>query len=207
MNEILKKYKTFLSYEEVNTLLQIDNKSILFFDMDGTLIDTDYANFLSYKKAIQKVIDLDYDSSYYFHKRFTRNTIKKIFPNINQIDFEKIIEQKNKLYKNYLFKTKLNNLFVEILEKYSKTNITVLVTHSHKDRAVMILKYHRILDKFSHKFYQQDGDKGSVNKFEYALKYLDIPATSIIVFENEDIEINKAITAGISMKNIIRKRT
>ena len=206
MNKILEKYKDVLYPEEIHTLLEINSTSILFFDMDGTLIDTDYANFSSYKKAIQEVTDLDYNSSYNIHKRFTRKTIKEIFPAISQTNFEKIIQQKNKIYKKYLFKTKLNNLFVEILQKYSTTNITVLVTHSHKDRAVMILKYHRIFDKFTHKFYQQNEDKGRVNKFEYALKYLDIPVTSVIVFENEDMEINKAITANIPMKNIIKKR-
>jgi len=35
---------------DIDALIQAD--SVLFFDMDGTLIDTDYANFLSYKKAI-----------------------------------------------------------------------------------------------------------------------------------------------------------
>ena len=35
--------------------LRIKADSILFFDLDGTLVDTDYANFLSYKKAIEFV--------------------------------------------------------------------------------------------------------------------------------------------------------
>ena len=35
--------------------IKIDIDNILLFDMDGTLINTDYANFLSYKYAIQKV--------------------------------------------------------------------------------------------------------------------------------------------------------
>jgi beta-phosphoglucomutase-like phosphatase (HAD superfamily) len=206
LNKILEKYKDILSPEEIHTLLEINSTSILFFDMDGTLIDTDYANFLSYKKAIQETINSNDDFLYNINKRFTRQTIKELFPTINQTNFEKIIQQKNKIYKNYLFKTKLNNLFAEILQKYSKTNITVLITHSHKDRAVMILKYHRIFDKFTHKFYQQNEDNGRVNKFEYALKYLDVPANSVIVFENEDIEINEAIITGIPIENIIKKR-
>ncbi|CAA6808177.1 MAG: Unknown protein [uncultured Sulfurovum sp.] len=200
---MIEKYKDTLSINEMNTLLKIDSTNILFFDMDGTLVDTNHANFLSYTKAIKEVTNVEYYSSLNIHKRFTRKTIKKIFPDINQIDFEKIIEHKNKLYKNYLFKTKLNSLFLEILQKYSKTNTTVLVTHSHKDRAVMILKYHRIFDKFTHKFYKQNEDNRRVNKFEYALKYLDVPATSVIVFENEDIEINQALTANIPI-NILQ---
>ncbi len=38
---------------------KIRNSDLLIFDLDGTLIDTDYANFLSYKAAIKKLFSLD----------------------------------------------------------------------------------------------------------------------------------------------------
>jgi len=115
LNKILEKYKDILSPEEIHTLLKINSTSILFFDMDGTLIDTDYANFLSYKKAIQEIINPSYDILYDINKRFTRQTIKELFPTIHEINLKKIIQRKNILYKNYLSKTKLNSLTVEIL--------------------------------------------------------------------------------------------
>ena len=203
MKKIIEKYKDTLSINEINTLLKIDSKSILFFDLDGTLIDTDYSNFLSYKKAIQEIINPSYDILYDINKRFTRQTIKELFPTINQINFEKIIQRKNILYKNYLFETKLNKLFIEILKILSKTNITVLVTHSHKDRAVMLLKHHMIFDKFTYRFYQQNINEGKVNKFQYVLTSLNINSNSIFLFENESLEIEKAIILGIPIENII----
>ena len=30
----------------------INSETVLFFDMDGTIVDTDFANFLSYRDAI-----------------------------------------------------------------------------------------------------------------------------------------------------------
>lgn len=33
----------------------ISDDTVLFFDLDGTLIDTDYANYLAYEKAIQTI--------------------------------------------------------------------------------------------------------------------------------------------------------
>ena len=39
---------------EIN--LNINSDTVLFFDMDGTLIDTDFANFLSYQEAIKSVM-------------------------------------------------------------------------------------------------------------------------------------------------------
>ena len=203
MKKIIEKYKDTLSINEINALLKIDSKSILFFDLDGTLIDTDYSNFLSYKKAIQEIINPSYDILYDINKRFTRQTIKELFPTINQINFEKIIQRKNILYKKYLFKTKSNKLFIEILKTLSKTNITVLVTHSHKDRAVMILKHHMIFDKFTHRFYQQNINGSKVNKFQYVLNSLNITSGSIILFENEFLEIENAIISGIPIENII----
>ena len=203
MQKITEKYQNILSINEINTLLKINNKSILFFDLDGTLVDTDYANFLSYNKAIQKVINPNYNLIYDINKRFTRQTIKETFPNINETNLIKIIEQKNILYRNYLVKTKLNSFTVEILEKYYKTNIIVLVTHSHKDRAVMILKHHMILDKFTYKFYQENINGGKVNKFQYVLTSLNINSNFIFLFENEFLEIENAIISGIPIENII----
>ena len=51
--------------------LKINSDTILFFDMDGTLIDTNFANFLSYQEAIQSVIQCKTEFKYgYFSKIF-----------------------------------------------------------------------------------------------------------------------------------------
>jgi hypothetical protein len=41
----------------------------------------------------------------------------------------------------------------DILKEYSKTNKTVLVTKCREKRARMTLKYHGLIDLFSHTFY------------------------------------------------------
>ena len=75
----------------------INGEKVLFFDMDGTLIDTNFANFLSYKKAVQQLmtsnIDIPYDSS----KRFNRKLLKKAIPNLSKMKYEKIIKFKSEL--------------------------------------------------------------------------------------------------------------
>ena len=172
--------------------------------MDGTLIDTNYANYFSYKKAIQEVMQSDIDISHNSNKRFNREVLKKVIPNLTKAKYEKIIQLKNEFYKENLHQTKLNDLVVDILKKYSKTNQTILVTNCREDRASMTLKYHGLIDKFSNKFYQQNADDGNrVNKFEIALLSLKIPPISVLVFENEKSEINDAILAGIPIKNIL----
>ena len=65
--------------------LNIKENDILFFDMDGTLVDTDFSNFLSYKKAIQSVIQTNNDIPYHPNDRFNRHFLTKVFQNIIKI--------------------------------------------------------------------------------------------------------------------------
>jgi len=50
--------------------LNINSDTVLFFDMDGTLIDTDFANFLSYQEAIKSVIQSETEIQYVPSERF-----------------------------------------------------------------------------------------------------------------------------------------
>ena len=195
--------------EETNEVVQnIDNKitttSVLLFDMDGTLIETNFANFLSYKKAIQSVTELNKEIQYNPNERFNRTTLKSISPNLTETDLEKIIHQKEENYKEYLSQTKLNKPVADILVQYSKTNKTVLVTNCRKDRALMTLNYYNLIDKFSNLLFRQISDKEpQVNKYKNAIISLNLSAQTVIVFENEKKEIEDAIDSGISINNIL----
>ena len=181
----------------------INRANALMFDFDGTLVDTDYANYLAYKNAIQKLFQLD-GIPYNPNERFNRIALKKVMPNLTKEEYEKVIQLKNELYAEHLHETKLNKSVAEILKKYSKTHKTVLVTNCREDRAVATLKYHGLIDSFNHKFYQQIAANGNlVNKFQNALNSLQISPTSVIVFDNEKSEFNAAIFAGIPEENII----
>jgi phosphoglycolate phosphatase-like HAD superfamily hydrolase len=184
--------------------LNIKENNILFFDMDGTLVDTDFANFLSYKKAIQSFIPTENVIEFNQNERFNRASLKIIVPNLTEEDYEKIIQKKEGNYKEHLSETKLNKSVVDILLKYYKTNKTVLVTNCGEDRAMMTLNYHKLTDKFSNIFFRNISDNGErINKYKNAINSLSLSAQTVIVFENERPEIEDAIHAGISIDNII----
>lgn len=184
--------------------LDLKENDILFFDMDGTLIDTDYANFLSYKKAIQLFIPIENKIEFNPNERFNRTSLKRAVPNLTETVIEKIIQKKEECYKEHLSETKLNKSVVDILQKYSKTNQTVLVTNCREDRALMTLNYHKLTDKFSNLFFRNFSDNGhSINKYKNAITNLDISTNKVFVFENERTEIEDAILAGISINKII----
>ena len=172
--------------------------------MDGTLVDTDFANFLSYKKAIKLVIGLDKEIHYNPNERFNRTTLKTVLPNLTETEYEKIIRQKDENYKEHLSETILNKPVADILLKYSKTNKTVLVTNCREDRALMTLNYYNLTDKFSNLIFRQMSDNESrMNKYKNAISSLNLSVQTVIVFENEKQEIEDAKLAGISINNIL----
>lgn len=190
--------------ENKDNYSKISTDTVLLFDMDGTLVDTDFANFLSYQEAIQSVIQSETKIQYIPNGRFNRATLNKVIPNLTEEKLEKIIQQKEINYKNHLTQTQLNKSVSDILIQYSKTNKTVLVTNCREDRAVLTLEYHKLMDKFSYLFFKQITDNGKrVNKYKNAINSLSLSAQTVIAFENEKVEINDAILAGIPIDNII----
>lgn len=195
--------------EQTNEVIKdIDNKitttTVLFFDMDGTLVDTNLANFLSFKKAVKSVTKSNYDLNYNPDKRFNRSNLKNAIPNLSVTEYEKIIQEKEECYKDFLSETKLNEAIAKILFKYSKTNKTILVTNCRKGRVLTTLNHFGLADKFDNIFCRQiinNDDK--INKFKNAISILGISPSLVVAFENEEIEIADAILAGIPINNIL----
>jgi len=182
---------------------KISRNNVLLFDMDGTLVHTNLANFKSYKKAIKKVTQFEIDLTLVPNRRFNRTVLRKVLPNLNETEYEKIIQEKEHCFKEFLHETKLNKKITEILFEYCKTNRTVLVTNCRKDRALTILDHYGLINSFDDIFYRYNGDNKNVNKYKKAIAKLNISPDSIIVFENEIPEKNDAIKAGINRNNIL----
>jgi beta-phosphoglucomutase-like phosphatase (HAD superfamily) len=180
----------------------ISDATVLFFDLDGTLVDTDYANFLAYRKAVDCVTKSVHDIVYDADRRFNRTVLKNALPNLTKEEYQLIISQKEKCYVDYLPETKLITETAEILYKYATSNTIVLVTNCRKDRALATLNYHNLTDKCKHLFFRRLGENGvKINKFQNAIQSLGIPPELIIAFENEVAEIADAKQAGIEIIN------
>lgn len=175
---------------------------ILFFDMDGTLVDSDYANFLAYQQAISSVIKYDICLSYNSNFRLNRNSIKAALPSLLETEYQEIIQEKENIYHQFLDKNRLYIEQVNILVEYSKSNKIILVTNSYRVRAMGILNYFNLTKYFDEIFCQESMiENNQFNKFENAILKLGVSSKKIIVFENEESEILLAIKAGIEIIN------
>ena len=185
-----------------DTKATITDKTYLIFDLDGTLINTDEANFLSYQEAIKNVKSIDLNSIYDNKERFTRDKLKSFVPYLTVQEFEKIIKMKTNLFQKYLKYTILNTSILEIINKFSETNQIILATNSHKIKADLLLKHYDLFNLF-HKKYYKENYLNKDNKYQYIIDNLKIDPNDIIIFEDNNTEKNKAINLGISSKNII----
>jgi beta-phosphoglucomutase len=183
---------------------KINKCSVLFFDLDGTLVDTNVTNFCAYKKAIKLVMNIEKEIIFNDKARFCRSSLKKHFPNINEREYNQIILEKERLFFEFLSKSIINTFVKNILIKYSNLKTIALVTNCRKNRALETLLYHGILEKFNNIICRQNNnDSETTNKYQDAISQLNVLPSSIIVFENEMNEINNAILAGIPANNII----
>ncbi len=173
----------------------------LFFDLDGTLIDTDYSNFLSYKKAIEQVKKSPVNLVINPDKRITRRNIRAFVPDLNDEEYDKVIEIKEKLYSSNLHAAELNGAVANMLDEYSDKKL-ILVTNGRQERADLLLSYFYLSDKFTRKYYREN--MTSDNKYQDVLSSLRIDASLVFVFENDESKIAAAVAAGIPSENILK---
>jgi beta-phosphoglucomutase-like phosphatase (HAD superfamily) len=175
----------------------------IFCDMDGTLIDTDYANYLAYSRALIEVTQKKYDIEFDHLKRLNRESLQKRIPSLTEHQLKNIVALKAKYFRDYLPKTRLNTDLANLIRRCNHMIQSVLVTNSQQSRAIETLRYHNILKYFVRLVCQEEVLKSGLQcKYAYALTLMKADPNAVLVFENEIPEIKKAVLAGVPKNNI-----
>lgn len=183
--------------------IQIPPGFIVFCDMDGTLVDTDYANYLSYRRAILEATRGKHDVQF-SSTRLNRECLKKRIPSLTDDQCEEIVSLKAKYFTEFLSETRLNTALADFIRKHRGTNETVLVTCCREKRAVQTLTYHKLLGCFTRLIcWEALSEGGSSNKYECALSLMEANPDAVLVFENEISDIEKAVLAGVPRRNVV----
>lgn len=180
--------------------LKAELADILVFDMDGTLIESDFANFLAYKAAIEEIAPEWKRLLFNPNLRVTRKVLSSIYPGITKQQVDSITKLKDYIYPQFLSSTVSNDILVDLIMNSIDKKL-ILATNSRKERAKVLLSHHGLFDKFDQKLF---GDASSPQK-----KYLKIAeilggkVTSAVVFEDDQDEINSALKYGFDIRNVI----
>lgn len=182
----------------------IKPNTIFFYDMDGTLIDTDYANFLAYKQAIEQVTKKEVALTFKPNERFTRNQLYEIVGDLTIGQYAEIIKAKEQFYKTNVSNVKVNSSLLTILNQTATTHKSYIVTNATKDRAAYTLNYTGVVNQFESIISIEEDKEKLGNKYLLAISKLKVNPAFVVVFENEDKEIANAIQAGILKSNIVK---
>lgn len=182
--------------------ISIPTASIILCDMDGTLLNTDYANTKAYEKAVLAVTGSKEKVSVKT-RRLDRIQIKLQMPSLNQKQLSLITELKTAYFDHYIATTSVNQQLVELIINHQGVNEVILVTRCRRARAVKLLKYHKLLRYFSHLICYEDLPNGNhSNKYHVATDMCKHEKNATFVFEDKMQEALNAQNVGISTCNI-----
>ena len=170
--------------------------------MDGTLVDTDDANFLAYHKAVQEATDgrcvLEPNGS-----RFNREVLKEQLPSLKNDELHVITMLKARYFGDYLGKTRLNARLANLIITHQSQSVFILVSGCRKERVEQVLKHHNVFEHFSQFICREALPDGNpLRKYETAIKLTGVNPMVAFVFENDEREATHAEHAGIPRKNI-----
>src|SRR5690625_5067255 len=95
--------------------LKAELADILVFDMDGTLIESDFANFLAYKAAIEEIAPEWKRLLFNPNLRVTRKVLSSIYPGITKQQVDSITKLKDYIYPQFLSSTVSNDILVDLI--------------------------------------------------------------------------------------------
>lgn len=177
----------------------------LFFDLDGTLVDTLDANIQAYKKAIEetgRMVTNDQLSSV-FGVRYDV-FLRQFFPEISADEIELIRKLKSAYYPDFLHLSRPNDELINFIKTLRADHATVLVTMAQRKNAVAVLKAMEIENMFDFIVTGEDVENPKPHPESYlkALKVSGIKPPQALAFEDSVSGIAAAKSAGIATLKI-----
>lgn len=172
----------------------------LFFDMDGTLVDSFEANFEAYRIAIESV-GREIDRAR-FAPSFGQNVhvfLPALFPDITLQEIESIKKEKARIHASLIHLVRPNQQLIDFLKSVRSHHTTALVTtasHTNVQTIVDSLKLRELFD------YIITGDqverhKPSPEAYLKALQLTQLSANEVLAFEDSKSGLEAAHAAGI----------
>ena len=160
-------------------------------DLDNTLIFTNAANNAAYLSAANS---LGFPTLFSKHNQFriTRADLTSLSESMQQ----KIIIKKQKIYHSFLNQTILNKALFQLLKNSNRD--VFLVSNADENRANSLIEYHHLHDLFKEKIFCPS----IPNKYEVALKRLNLLPNSVLIVDDDKLQRQQAATLGLQTSQL-----
>lgn len=181
---------------------KLDMIKAVFFDLDGTLVDTHRANYEAYKYALSlEGVTIDFNQ---FKKTIgmqAKEFLPILVPMIDETTMERVALNKSKKYSQLMNLTGINEDMINFLRRIRRSATTALVTTAKRVNALAVLNHYDLADLFDFVITAEDVKKSKPNPEAYllALRMAGVKASEAIAFEDSQSGKKSAEDAGIAV--------
>ena len=173
------------------------------FDLDGTLFDTEKANFLAYRKACADICGISI-SEQFFHEQCMSRNYKEFLPlaGVPEDKLHEIHELKKNIYTSFFPYVRKNLSLFSMAEAMRKNGAFLsLVTTASKKNTLDILEYFHCSDFFDLIVTQEMVTelKPSPQAYLYAMEYFSVSPEECVIFEDSETGIEAACKSKASV--------
>lgn len=190
----------FESHAKVGTMIKA-----LFFDLDGTLVETSQANYLAYKQALSsRGLHFTLEEYLSYPGQSSKMFLGQIFSHLSSFEIEEIQQAKTELYPQYFSYTKVTESLLSVLGKNSEDYVTAVVTTAKKISAIKILNYHGIMEKIDFIIAAEDVklSKPDPEAYILACEVAGVRPSEALAFEDSLVGIEAATKAGVAVLRV-----
>lgn len=177
----------------------------LFFDMDGTLIDTLEANAQAYVEAVKKIDRVFTKEMYYaIHGMRVDLFMRKYFDDITEEELHVVRKTKGEIYPSLLHLARPHHQLIDFVKTLRPKHTTVLVTMAQRQNAEAVMNATGIMNMFDHIITGNDISEPKPHPESYlkALEITGLKPDEALAFEDSTSGIEAAKAANIPVITI-----
>ncbi len=178
----------------------------LFFDLDGTLVNTYQADFQAYRDAILEVASISISEAEFAktHGQEMNEKLGSLAPNLPVGDVSKVAAAKKRHYNKYVNSTVANKSLIQFIDSFAGHCLIGLVTTAKHDNAIKVLREHNLERYFSFMVFGDDVEYPKPHPEPYlrALRLSGLNPSDVIVFEDTETGIKSAESAGLAVIHV-----